>query len=370
MNKQSILIVTNYFEPEYAYQEVQIADELHNQGYSVNVLATDRSQFSYDKIIDSNEKPYKVTYINNYLRLSTTILYCYNSKVISSSFNPDLVILIHPNMGLSYHLGKHFIGKAKIVTIYGDTVYPKNMSFFKKGMLLTFKKRWIKYFFGKSAIFANTNRTINILTELSGNYKHKMHMLGIGYDSNKYYYDKIVRNETRAQLGIENKTVIITATRIVREKDIINNIKPILAALKNNSDLYYIVAGFNNSNYSSEVRNYLTSFICHDQILTFGMLSQKELFKLYNASDIGYWYRASISIQQAMGTGVYMILPKQDWLDHLIINYKNGEYIDKNNLEKKLSNLQYNNNRLEISKYNKKYFSYKHIVKQYINQAF
>jgi glycosyltransferase involved in cell wall biosynthesis len=47
----------------------------------------------------------------------------------------------------------------------------------------------------------------------------------------------------------------------------------------------------------------------------------------FNASDIGVWPRQpAITIQQAMASGLYVVLPQNDWVSHLL-DERTGAYV-------------------------------------------
>lgn len=368
MGKKNVLILSNYFEPNYSYQEVQIAEEFYKQGYNVSVIACDTSQFDSGKKVTSN-KPYKVYFVDKYLRISTTIFYCFNSRSIAKEFLPDYVILIHPNMGLSHHIGKHFIGKAKLIAIYGDTVPLLDRNFKKRMILNVFKKRWITTYLNTASVFANTNRTVKILKSIYKKKIDNLEMLGIGYNSDYFYQCDVIRNKERQRLNVENNIVLVTATRIVPEKKIIEHISPVLDSLGKNKDMVYVIAGFDETIYSKQVREFVQNHANGNQVITLDMLNPNQLLALFNASDYGFWYRAAISIQQAMGTGLYVFLEEQDWLDHLIDSGINGEYVKETDFDRIFTSLSLNKDRKHISELNKNKFSYNILTKKYLQSA-
>jgi hypothetical protein len=52
-----------------------------------------------------------------------------------------------------------------------------------------------------------------------------------------------------------------------------------------------------------------------------------ELPRLYNAADFGVWFlQPSITIQEGMGTGLYMILPHAQTMSQLVRDPETGRY--------------------------------------------
>jgi hypothetical protein len=62
-----------------------------------------------------------------------------------------------------------------------------------------------------------------------------------------------------------------------------------------------------------------------------------QLRTVYNAADFGVWYRQpSVSIQESMGTGLYMLLADEPTLSHLLIDPLTGRYFNRGDFDEAL----------------------------------
>ena len=85
-------------------------------------------------------------------------------------------------------------------------------------------------------------------------------------------------------------------------------------------------------NFRNELRNYIKSTDSSRIIVPLNILNHDEIRELYCGSDIGLWQKATISIQEGMGTGLPVIIENQPIVTHLIKNGYNGWSFDENNL--------------------------------------
>jgi hypothetical protein len=66
--------------------------------------------------------------------------------------------------------------------------------------------------------------------------------------------------------------------------------------------------------------------------------SLAEMNALFNEADLAVWYLAAISIQQSMLTGIPVLLPADEALNHLVRDGVNGFYYNSpDHLEAKLT---------------------------------
>ena len=65
-----------------------------------------------------------------------------------------------------------------------------------------------------------------------------------------------------------------------------------------------------------------------DRTTITGFLDTEALNGFLNAADIGVWPKLpAVTIQQAMGTGLFVVLPRNEWVGHLITSDGLGFYV-------------------------------------------
>ena len=159
-------------------------------------------------------------------------------------------------------------------------------------------------------------------------------MLNLGYDPDEYFFNEEDRNVIRKELNVDsNEIVIITSTRINKRKNIEQIIELISKLNNKGKNVSYVIVGFLNDAYEKEVKSFIGKQPFPNKFKCFPFLNSKEIRKLYCASDIGIWLKAAISIQEAMGTGLPIILENKPSVNHLINEGTNGWFFNKDSFE-------------------------------------
>lgn len=372
---KKILIISSFFENHVGYQEVQFAETLQSLNYEVKVIATDRSNLELQKRYEDLNDKFEVKRIKKLTRIKNTFYPKENLEKFIVEFNPDLVFLILPGSGTPYFLLKFINSTSKVISVFSDTTIENRVHKAKgtKGNKFIFsllKKRWYNKVFDRSnLILANTNETSAILKNISGkNIDNKLRTYGLGFDSNKYFYSEDIREEFRKELGLkEGQKLITTISRIYPGKPFEYWVEQIKNFLLHSDEFVYLLAGFDDTEYSKKVAKHLNTFGLQDKLILHGFTSPKETNKIFNAADFSLWFAPTISIQQSLATGLFAIAPFDSTLDHLIENDKIGMYYNNyDELRTKIEttkNLNYS--REENSKINQK-FSYQNILQKAI----
>ena len=375
---KKILIISSFFENHVGYQEVQFAETLTSMGYEVKVIATNRSNLDLEKRYEDSNEKFEVKRIKNLTRIKNTFYPKENLSEFIGKFSTDLVFLILPGSGIPYFLLKEINSNAKVISVFSDTTIENRVHNAKgtKGNKVIFsllKARWyIKVFERCDLILANTNETAEILKNISKkNLDEKLRTYGLGFDSNKYFYSGNLRKAARNELGLnDDKKLIVTISRIYEGKPFEFWVEQIKAFLLQNDEYVYLLAGFNNTEYSKKTEKKINEFGLKNKLILHKFTAPEETNKIFNAADYSLWFAPTISIQQSMATGVFAIAPFDSTLDHLIENNKTGLYYnDFNDLKNKLeslNNIHYD--REANAKFNEK-FSYQNILQKAISEV-
>ncbi|HKC68058.1 MAG TPA: glycosyltransferase, partial [Bacteroidia bacterium] len=102
--------------------------------------------------------------------------------------------------------------------------------------------------------------------------------------------------------------------------------------------LKYIIVGFLGDTYEKELKAFIQSQPEPEAFICFPFLNAEEIRKMYCAADVGIWIKAAISIQEAMGTGLPVILEDKPSVNHLLKNGVNGWFYKKDTFDKVIEN--------------------------------
>jgi glycosyltransferase involved in cell wall biosynthesis len=202
----------------------------------------------------------------------------------------------------------------------------------------------------------------------------------LGYDPQIFYFDSNEREKKRAELQINpNDLVLITATKLAKGKGIDLIIKAVDSIHQKGIKIYYILVGKLKDPYSEYIEELINQTSHPEYFILKPFLPQEEIRKYYAASDLGIWLQAAISIQQAQGTGLTVLLKNKDSVNHLLTHGLNGYFINENHISKSISKicLDFNNRSIEEKqktrdkniKFNQQ-FNYVSIVKDLIKVCF
>lgn len=349
-------IITAHYMPEVGYQEVHLPKAFARNGHTVKVFTSDASvnlggemnKLKYKSGLFKDEK-----YGFEILRLSAI---SYKSKAYSfglrkavEKFKPDVLVIlgvakIFPLPLLNAGFGK----KVKMVSVYGDAKEYLDRNTFKqkfKTSLFELGYRLIKEPLYRKAVRYGERLVMNIpetndffLGFLKGNdkkvYEQKRLMLTLGFNPDEYFYNEADRFKKRKELGIaDDEVVLMTSTRVNKRKNLEGNIELVSRLRKEGKKLKYIIIGFLGDAYEKELKEFIQSQPEPEAFICFPFLNAEEIRKMYCAADVGIWIKAAISIQEAMGTGLPIILENKPSVNHLLKDGVNGWFYKKDNFD-------------------------------------
>ncbi|HXD93301.1 MAG TPA: glycosyltransferase family 4 protein [Bacteroidia bacterium] len=349
-------IITAHYMPEVGYQEVHLPKAFARNGHTVKVFTSNASvdlggemnKLTYKSGLFKDEK-----YGFEILRLPAI---SYKSKAYSfglrkavEEFKPDVLVVlgvakIFPLPLLNAAFGK----KVKMVSIYGDAKEYLDRNTFKqkfKTSLFELGYRFIKEPLYRRAVRYGERLVMNIpetndffLDFLKGDdkkiFEQKRLMLTLGFNPDEYFYNETDRLSKRKELGIsDDEVVLITSTRVNKRKNLEGNIELVSRLRAEGKKLKYIIVGFLGDAYERELKAFTLSQPEPEAFICFPFLNAEEIRKMYCAADVGIWIKVAISIQEAMGTGLPIILENKPSVNHLLKNEVNGWFYKKDNFE-------------------------------------
>ena len=373
----NIAIVCGHFLPSMGYIEVHLANVLHNEQHNVKVF-TSKIIPDYVKGISqiADSTPYPVIRLNSYFSMGQMVK---TKELVNAveEFNPSMVICI--GVGKLFPKPLYQLKKRsfKLITLLGDN----EETYTTKSSIKKLKNSIIQYVFKKKVYLAAikssdlllpyTPSTLDIISQFVDastlkDLKSKSHQISLGFDEKQFFFDEFERNEQRKKLGIaESENLLVTATRVAPEKGLESIIDLVENINKKGININYLIIGFQGDDYANELLKYISTKEYSHRIITKEFIPTSQLRKYYNAADIGIFNRAAISIFEALATGLYLLLPSQKNISHILSN-DNGVYFNKISETTLMSALnQAHTNRLEREK-DAKQFSYRNLAQQII----
>jgi glycosyltransferase involved in cell wall biosynthesis len=385
--------------PRIGYQEVCLARTFARLGHDVHVITSNKPSPSVKNLslpdypigieIEAAEH-YKcqIHRLKSFIAVRGIVLSKGVRKTVKS-INPDLVLVLGVGKIFPWSLFQDR-GKRNYVlfTLFGD-----NSDFYHwttvdqkiKSMTSMFIQKIFKNYFYASAV-KSSDRVISYTPEteriissyLTSNLKtiliNKIFSSTLGFDPDEFYFSSDERHQGRRMLNIAEKDIVaVTSTRVTRQKNLENIIDVFSKLHEKGINVHYVIIGFLNDEYGNELRKYIATKQCNNLFHCLGFQSHDDIRKFYSASDMGIWTQASISIQEAMGTGLPVIIPHKENVSHLVTDGKNGWYFQSENVMAVIKNaIEYYSgkplasrleSRREIHRVNRENLSYDEIAK-------
>lgn len=392
-----IAIVSGHFIENIGYQEVSLARSFARLGHNVKIFTSKEISSSKSKIADKytlnkneykdNEYNYEVKRLRTIFKFGSVII-VKNLLASINKFAPDIVIVIGIGKLFPFpiFLSKKFRSTYYIISVFGDNKdyykYDNLRSAVVSVRMLIMKYTIKKIIYALSVKYSNkiittTPETVSILmkqfnNKMKKNIENKTIFMSLGFDPEFFFYSDELRKEIRKEKKIDNEeTVIITITRVVPNKGIENIIDAINAIYKEKKyKIRYLLVGLINNSYKNTIAEYIEKKECKSIISTYPFMERKALNKLLNAADIGIWLYPTISIQEAMGTGLLICIPSKISLRHLLTEKINGISFNEANLKEQLSYLIDNKTRFpsrKIVRKNNEMFNYNTIANNIVS---
>jgi glycosyltransferase involved in cell wall biosynthesis len=348
-----IAVISAHYMPEVGYQEVHLARAFARIGHEVKVFTSPApvklgGKLGTVKYEEGLSRDPKLGF--EILRLSS---FSYKSKAYSAqlrrqvlAWSPDLLVIlgvakIFPGALLNERVHR----QVSSVSIYGDAkeylergtlgqniknlLHEIGYSVIKRPLYL----KAVKYC---DRIVLNIPETDTFFRSILPQkllpvYEQKKMMLNLGFDPGEYYYDEGDRAHMRSELQIaDDEIVLMTSTRINRRKNLEQVVREVDELNRAGKKVRYIMVGFLGDAYEKELKAFIQATANPAAFTCFPFLPSSEIRKLYCASDAGIWQKAAISIQEAMGTGLPVILENKPSVNHLVKEGENGWFYEKN----------------------------------------
>ncbi|MFO8050513.1 MAG: glycosyltransferase family 4 protein [Thermoplasmatota archaeon] len=334
--------VVSYIQPEFGYEEYYSAREQAALGHEVHVITSDRIfPFSdVENMLSDIGSPYKdrmrplgIEEIEGFKihRHKTRFEVLYDFIVYGGieedirELRPDVVHAhglwqwgTYKAAKLKEELGyKLVIDEHAYATTYDQTDNLRNFVLDKEYRFLRapFARKNLRK---ADEVVAICQETVNFLEEFFD--YEKAHLIPLGVDHRKFSFDEKARRETRKDMGVrEDEYLLITAGRLDSAKRLELFVKAVDELGR--EDVRFLIIGRGDIAYLEKLKDMNVKGV------TFaGFKSSEELSKLYSASDIGLWGKASITIREAMGCRLPLILLDEPNMEDLL-KWDNGVFV-------------------------------------------
>lgn len=247
----------------------------------------------------------------------------------------DLVIQVMPGFLLPAVVSTVALGCPRVV-LYGDNsaMYARLsplLARVKFGIFAVTKGLLYRFVNSRAeAIYGYTPETIDRLEAFAAG--REARVMPLVYDPDVFYVDPGEREEMRAGLGLsETDALVIGVGKINRQKRFDLLVRAFENLACTDPTIHLAILGLSNETASEELRTLVEASPFRDRITLLDFADSHQLRRLFNAADVGVWPRMpAVTIQQAMGTGLPVVLPHNAIVSHLISNDQVGRYFSEN----------------------------------------
>lgn len=346
MSEPRVLLLSGYFDWFSGYQETGLAAWFPHYA-TTEIIASDRVSpiFSDAHLAELGvarryetgtrvENGVKVTRFSTSEKRS--MVWSTEARKYIESQKYDLIVQVMPGqlMPVAGTLARNHTVRA---VMYGDNSamwsHLSSAQRLLKGVAFAVSKGALYTLVNARAdlIYGYTPNTVSRLKFFSGG--KRMSVLPLTFDPEKFYFDEGIRETRRRALGYTTSdTVVVAAGKFHRKKRLDLLVEAFSRLASRHPGLKLLVVGADDSPYSRELKAQIDSDPNLSKlIIIMGFVDATELNAIFNAADIGVWPRMpAITIQQAMGTGLKVVLPENDWVGHLILP-GSGTYFNESN---------------------------------------
>ncbi len=358
-----VAIVSGHFMPELGYQEVYLARACARLGHEVCVFTSTTPSPAGNKVL---AKAYpagsSVDERYGFEVLRIPVLLGFGSNVIVRglrdkvrAYQPDLIIIVAvAKLFAAPLLDARVARHSKMVAVFGDAAEYRDTTTISKRVRSAFQ--WLLFVSIKRRLYRRAAHYCDYIVfnhaETKGILRSQMdrdsldeldrkgRVLTLGFDPDEFYYRGSDREVIRAKLGVgEDEILLITATRVNRKKNLEKLVELVASLRENGLKVHYLIIGFADDSYGRELKQFISRqrepgiFHCRP------FLSHDRIREFYCAADIGIWLKAAISIQEAMGTGLQVVLEDKQVVSHLLESDDDGRYFRPNEISQVISAL-------------------------------
>jgi glycosyltransferase involved in cell wall biosynthesis len=135
-------------------------------------------------------------------------------------------------------------------------------------------------------------------------------LVPLPYRSDRFRFDPGLRAQVRENLGLGQGSVTLFIGRCQPGKRIEDLVSSWESGAGQDSESRLVIAGLGTDSYSDWIRTTASRSPAADRISLHPFVEPDQVSGFLNAADITVWPTVSVGIQQAMGTGVRVLVPE------------------------------------------------------------
>ena len=343
-----VALVSGHFSPEIGYQEVDLAAAFTRLGADVLVVTSTHSSRNARAVVRRQYPPgltdvagYSVLRLKPKATPGSNVLGC---KVLPAirDFAPDHVVLVGP--GKLFGLDLFGSGSApwtRVAIIQDNSEDGRSEGSMVRRSLRTVAHRAIKRRAYRRVIRQADRIVLNVpeTREIISDWltKHERARLAktalelrLGFDPEMFFFDSQERRQWRERHGFgEDDILLVTCTRATPRKRLEDVISAVSLLQAGGVAVRYVLAGVHDDAYGQRLRNQAAALPDPTAVLLLPIIGHTEMRETFCGSDLGFWPQAAITIQQAMGTGLPVVLRDTPNVSHLVVPGQNGWYMQR-----------------------------------------
>jgi glycosyltransferase involved in cell wall biosynthesis len=342
-----VAIVCGHFTPDVGYQEVDLARAFSRQGARVCVVTSTSLSPNARTIVAQEYSPglvhhhdYDVIRLSPRLTIGPNVLGC-NVLPAIREFAPTHVILVGPGklFGLElFSSDRPSWRKIAIIQDNSESACTRERAAWRgrsRALVHRLVKRptYRRVVRNADRIVLNVPETRHIIQPWLRSRERELLArkgldLRLGFDPERFFLDLDRRREWRERHAVtESELLLATCTRATpakRLQDVISSVSELRAQ---GLAVRYVLAGLLDNPYGQWLRQHASEQPEPAAFLLLPVLRHDEMRAMFSACDLGFWPRAAITIQQAMGTGLPVVLRSRPSVIHLVVSGQNGWYV-------------------------------------------
>ena len=337
--------IANHFMPELGYTEYYLAKKQHEIGHEVCVITSDwyisasGERYKKSGSLTQFEEGVEVFRLPSPIELSGGVFVPINKfKRCLIGFSPD-VVHIHgalSPMAFVSALYKHTVGYRTVANVISGKVIARGVSLaIKTALLKMYTKAIWPYVFNRIDCFvAYAEAAINWMQSELNIDPSRIRFVPLGADSDLFRFNPDERTIVREKLGItDNDVVAIYTGKLLPHKRLDTLFYASAPLIKTCNNFRVLLVGKGPDQYVNHLKVIVKNLGISRNVMFHNSVHRTALPIFYSAADFAIWPgHHSVSILEAMSTGLPVIIARSKWTNHLL-EYKNGFDYEEGNIE-------------------------------------
>ena len=346
-----IAIVCATYHRGKSYQENIWAEQLAKSGHAVRMFAAGDSDSHVERVAEtagSYELQHAATW-----KLPRGTFWSRSVHALLREFQPELIVVCSDKTFASRIFHDEHIGRVPLISTYSENLSMHEFDWRKRGIALRQRAMALGFLATRggpiraacrrsTVVVGNTPQAREIISRLFAPQEwrlidQKTIDMPLGFSPEHFFYDEQLRKRVRAELGIGELDIVVAASSHfapVKEPFIRQIVTAIQDIAKGKQRAKVLIVGFSEKPEHAAVSGRIREQIeRHETAASFIMqpfAQRQRLNELFNAADVAIFGRASISCQEALGTGLIGCFVDDGSLNHLVTVPNQGFFFRPN----------------------------------------